>query len=288
MTVYLGDSGCIELKRSSEQEVLITLLDGDVSEEKRRFSPEEDLAGTFISGDQVDIATVNGDILHLVDGHNFNDWRGFIYVDPLGSLRLYDNFQDSVSGELGTALPLINWPTKQDLTITTRGDSFSPLAKVTSYQFTTERSTVNTTHLGSQFVQQYEAGLIAGQGSIECFWEYQYRMCDPDTCLDSAEFSAYLAQLCIRLTQGADFLGRFYVYRDDKPGGNSVWYESECIVTSASLSVNPSQAITSTIQFVTTGLFKLLTGVPPSFLAMENGAGLILQEDGESKLIVTE
>jgi hypothetical protein len=288
MTVYLGDSGCIELKRSSEQEVSITLLDGDVSVEKRRFSPEEDLAGAFISGDQVDIATVDGGILHLVDGHNFNDWRGFVYVDPLGSLRLYDNFQDSVTGELGAALPLVSWSDKQDLTITTRGDSFTPLAKVTSYQFTTERSTVNTTHLGNQFVQQYEAGLIAGQGSIECFWEHQYRMCDPDMCLDSAEFSAYLAQLCIRLTQGADFLGRFYVYRDNLPGGSSVWYESECIVTSASLSVNPSQAITSTIQFVTTGPFKLLTGIPPAYLAQEDGISLILQEDGESRLVLAE
>ena len=143
-------------------------------------------------------------------------------------------------------------------------------------------------HLGSQFVQQYEAGLIAGQGSIDCFWEHQYQLCDPDACDGNVEFSSYLAQLCIRLTQGADFLGRFFVYRGDEPGVNSVWYEAECIVTSASISVDPSEAITSTIQFVTTGQFKLLTGIAPAYLAQENDQGLILQEDGSSRLILAE
>lgn len=288
MTVYLGDSGGIELKRASGQPVKITLLDGDVSIDKRRFSPEEELLGVFISGDQVDIETVDGSELHLVDGHNFNDWRGFIYVDPLGSLRLYDSFEDAIAGQLNAALPLIAWPDRQDLLITTRGDTFTPLAKITSYDFTTERETVNTTHLGSQFVQQYEAGLIAGQGSIDCFWEHRSKLCDPDVCSDGVEFSAYLAQLCIRLTQGADFFGRFFVYRDSDPGVNSVWYEAECIVTSASISVEVNQVITSTIQFVTTGEFKLLFGLPPSYLAQEDEISLILQEDGESRLILAE
>ena len=288
MTVYLGNSGGIELQRTASQPSSITLLDGDVSIPKRRFSPEEDVLGLFITGDQVDIETVDGSILHLIDGHDFNDWRGYIYIDPLGGVRLYDNFQDAVTGEISTALPLIAWTDRQDLLMTTRGDTFSPLAKITSYEFTTERSTVNTTHLGSQFVQQYEAGLIAGQGSIDCFWEHQYQLCDPDACDGNVEFSSYLAQLCIRLTQGADFLGRFFVYRGAEPGVTSVWYEAECIVTSASISVEPSEAITSTIQFVTTGQFKLLTGIAPDYLAQENDQGLILQEDGASRLILAE
>jgi hypothetical protein len=288
MTVYLGNQGGIELKRASGQPVKITLLDGDVSVEKRRFSPEEELLGTFITGDQVDIETVDGSELHLVEGHNFNDWRGFIYIDPLGSLRLYDSFQDAVAGQLNAALPLIAWSDRQDLLITTRGDTFTPLAKITSYDFTTERETVNTTHLGSQFVQQYEAGLIAGQGSIDCFWEHRSKLCDPDVCSDGVEFSAYLAQLCIRLTQGADFFGRFFVYRDTDSSVNSVWYEAECIVTSCSISVEVGEIITSTIQFVTTGEFKLLYGLPPSYLAQEDAISLILQEDGESRLILAE
>ena len=287
MTVYLGDSGGIELMRSAGSAAAMTILDGDVSVEKRRFSPQEDMLGTFISGDQVDIESVDGSNLHLVAGHDFPDWRGFVFVDALGGIRLFDSFKKAVEGQRDQAIELVNWPDRQNLTIRTRGDSFTSLAKITSYDFTTERETVNTTILGSQFVQQYEAGLISGQGTIDCFWEHRYQLCDPDVCDGGVEFSAYLAQLCIRLTQGADFFGRFFVYRDSDPGINSVWYEAECIVTSASISVGANEAITSTIQFVTTGQFKLLTGIPPAYLLQEDGISLILKEDG-SRIIVSE
>ena len=288
MTVYLGDSGGIELKRTSGQAAAITLLDGDVSVEKRRFSPEEDVLGTFISGDQVDIATVDGSILHLVAGHNFNDWRGFIFIDALGGMRLYDTFQDAVGGELDKAVPLVSWPDKQNLTMQTRGDTFTPLAKITSFDFTTERETISTDHLGAQFKQQYEAGLISGQGTIDCFWEHRFQVCDDTLCSTGVEFAAYLAQLCVRLTQGADFFGRFFIYKGTGPDENSVWYESECVVTSCSISIDATEAITSTIQFVTAAEFRLLTGRPPSYLIQEDGISLILQEDGVSRLVLAE
>jgi hypothetical protein len=287
MTVYLGDSGGIELKRTAGSAASMTLLDGDVSVEKRRFSPQEDFLGTFITGDQVDIETVDGSNLRFIDGHNFPDWRGFVFIDALGGMRLFDSFKNAVAGERENAVKLVDWPNRQNLTMRTRSDTFTSLAKITSYDFTTERETINTTILGSQFVQQYEAGLIQGQGTIDCFWEHRYRLCDPDICDGGVEFSSYLAQLCIRLTQGADFFGRFFVYRDSDPGTNSVWYEAECIVTSASISVATNEAITSTIQFVTTGQFKLLTGIPPAYLMQEDGISLILKEDG-SRIIVAE
>ena len=287
MTVYLGDSGGIELERTSGEPVRLTLLSGDVSVAKRRFSPEEDVLGVFISGDQVDIRTVDGSELHLIDGHAYPDWRGFIFVDGLGGLRLFNSFQAAVSGEKQNAIELVDWPDRQDIVITTRGDNFTPLAKITAYDFTSERETIDTSVLGSQFVQQFEAGLISGQGTIDCFWEWQYRLCDPDNQAAGVEFSAYLARLCVRLTQGADFVGRFFIYKDREPGTNSVWYEARCVVTSASISVDVDQAITSTIQFVTTDQFKLLTGVPPAYLLQEDGISLILKEDG-SRIIVAD
>ena len=288
MTVYLGDSGGIELRRASGQAAKMTLLDGDVSVEKRRFSPQEDFLGTFITGDQVDIATVDGSNLHFIAGHDFPDWRGFVFIDALGGIRLFDSFKEAVGGDRNQAVELVAWTDRQDLTMKTRSDSFTSLAKIISYDFTTERETINTTTLGSQFVQQYEAGLIQGQGTIDCFWEHQYQLCDPDVCDGGVEFSSYLAQLCIRLTQGADFFGRFFVYRDSELGTNSVWHEAECIVTSASISVASSEAIKSTIEFVTTGQFKLLTGIPPAYLIQEDGIGLVLQEDGISRIILAE
>ena len=286
MTVYLGDSGCIQLQRAAGSAVNITLLDGDVSVEKKRFSPEEDIQGTFITGDLVDISTKDGSLLRLVAGHNFDDWRGYVFIDSLGSLRLYEKYEDAIAGELGNALPLVAYAGRQDLLMETRGDNYTPLGQVTGYEFTTERETIQTTHLGNQFVQQYEAGLISGQGTIECLWSHKANLCDPDNC-GSVEFPAYLAQLCIRLNQGADFFGQFFVYKGD-PNENSVWYESECVVTSASISVSATQLVRTTIQFVTTGQFKLLTGIPPAYLLMEDGFSYVLKEDGVSRLLIAE
>lgn len=287
MTVYLGDSGGIELKRTAGDAAPMTVLSGDVSIEKRRFSCQEEMLGTFITGDQVDIETVDGSNLHLIAGHDFPDWRGFVFMDAMGGIRLFDSFEKAVAGQRDQAVELVDWADRQDLTMKTRSDTFTSLAKITSYDFTTERNTIDTSILGSQFIQQYEAGLIAGQGSIDCFWEHQYQICDPDACNSGVEFPSYLAQLCIRLTQGADFVGRFFVYRNPDLGSSSVWYEAECVVTSASISVATGEAITSTIQFVTKGEFRLMTGLPPAYLLQEDGISLLLKEDG-SRIIVSE
>ena len=112
-------------------------------------------------------------------------------------------------------------------------------------------------------------------------------MCDPSGCGAGTEFAIYLAQLCIRLTQGADFLGRYFVYLPttddslDVAGDEaSVWYECECIVTNCTVTVNTEQAIEATIQFITTGTIRLLTGIPPAYLLQEDSSFLLLERDG--------
>ena len=288
MAFYTGDVGCVELKRTSVNKVQVLLRPGSVNVERRRFSPEENLEGVFINGDLIDIATVDGSDLELVAGHNFNDWRGYVHVDMLGGLRLYDSFDGAIAGEKNEALELVSSNKKQLLTMQTRGDNFNALAHVTSFEFTTDRQTVDTTTLGNEFVQQYEAGLIAGQGVINCLWEWRAGMCDGRfSRRTQAEYVHYLAQLCIRLKEGADFFGRYYIYKGDADE-NSVWYEAECIVTQVSTSVEPGQLITSTVNFVTTGAFRLLTGIPPFFLLQEDGFSYILLENGDKILLQGE
>ena len=291
MTVYLGDAGGIELERTAGQAVHITMRSGDVSEPKRRWSPEDDLSGVFLTGDQVDISTEDGSDLYLVANHPFNDWRGFIYVNEMGAFRLYDNYEEALAGDKAYAVELVDIPDgpghlEQKLIMKTRGDTFTPLARITSYELTTERETIDITHLGQKFVQQYEAGLISGQGSIDCYWEHQIRLCDPDICNNNVEFPVYLSKLCLRLTQGADFFGRFFVYQSPDTATNSVWYEGECIVTSASVTVSAIDAIKSRIEFVTTGPFVLRSGRIPSYLLLEDANEYVLKEDGIGKLLV--
>ena len=115
---------------------------------------------------------------------------------------------------------------------------------------------------------------------MTCFWDYEYTKCIDDYAR-GVEFPHYLSQLVIRLRQGADFIGRFYIYAD---GTTSVWQESTCIVTSVALTVTPDQLVRTTIQFVTTGEIRLLTGTPPEFLLQENDFR-VLKEDDEALLL---
>ena len=282
MTVYFGNDGMLELKRASATPIQATVGVGDVSVERRRFSFSEDIQGELISGDQVDIVLVPKGNLDFIVGHNSRDWRGYVFIDIMGGIRLYDDFNDSIAGEVNNALELKVPSTAQEIAIQTRSSRYSPLARLRSYEFTTERETVDTTTLTDEFRKRFEAGLISGQGRLDCLWDHANEMCDPTGC-SGAELPIYLAQLCIRLVQGADFFGRFYIYSpctdDPRAGENSVWYEAECIVTNVSVTVPSGSAIESSIDFVTTGPFKLLIGEPPSYLLTEEPAKL-LQEDG--------
>ena len=282
MTVYFGNDGMLELKRSSASPIQATVGVGDVSVERRRFSFSEDVQGELISGDQVDIVLVPNGNLDFIVGHNSRDWRGYVFIDLMGGIRLYEDFNDSISGEVTRALPLKVPSSSQEIIIQTRNGRYAPLAQIQSYEFTTERQTVDTTVLTDEFRKQFEAGLISGQGRIDCFWDHAYELCDPMSC-SGAELPIYLAQLCIRLVQGADFLGRFFIYTpggaDPRGSTNSVWYEADCIVTNVSVTLSAGDVIESSIDFVTTGPFKLLVGAPPSYLLTEEPAKL-LQEDG--------
>ena len=168
--------------------------------------------------------------------------------------------------------------------IQTRDTDYKFLAEVKGFEFTTERETVDITNLSDQFRKRYEAGLISGQGRLDCFWDHKSEICDPNRTCPVRELPLYLAQLCIRLTQGADFLGRFFIYRgrDEDPrfSENSVWYETECVVTNASVVVTATQLIETSIDFVTTGEIKLLVGVPPSLILLDSEPALLLTEDG--------
>ena len=293
MTVYLGDHGSIQIKRKAGDPVIGTVDPADVSVTKRRFGlADNDVQGELITGDQVDIERVDGGNLELIAGHDYPDWRGYVFIDQMGGIRLYDRFDKSLAGTIDQALELVTPSTAQQLRILTRGSRYNYLAKVTEYEFTTERDTVNITQLGNQFKQQYEAGLISGQGRINCFFEYKTGLCDENNCGAGVEYSMYLSQLCIRLVQGADFLGRYYIYAPSTDSGissteneQSVWYDADCIVTNSTITVNSDQLIEANIQFVTTGQIKLSVGTPPSQLLQEDSSK-ILQEDGESVILL--
>lgn len=287
MSIYLGDSGFVELERESLDVPLHSVLEpDDVNVLRKRFS--FDFPSTaLITGDKLEIATADGSDLQLVAGHNFPDGHWYINVDAAGGIRLYDEYADALTGDFDTSLALVAPATPQNIVVKTADSIWRCIAQVRDYSFTTSRETLDLTELGEEFRRNYADGLITGQGELTCFWDFQRSLCDDRIGLAN-ELPNYFAQLVLRTQLGSSFLGRFFLKR---PESNTdldyLWWEARCIVTNVSMQFAAGQPVLSQIAFVASEEFQLKFGRPPSHLLQEDG-NRVLQEDGTGILLDTD
>ena len=279
--IITGDDGYVELQRTSlEYSMQTTLGTSDVNTNRKRFSVDG-VSDSVITGDKIEIATVDGSTLELVSGHTYSDGAWFVNVDAVGGIRLYDSFDNAITGGSANALTLVTPSASKAITLKARDSAYRPLARVRDFEFTTNRELIQTETLGSKFKEQYENGLIQGQGTVNCFWEHRYLLSDSDTRqVVKPEFAAYLARLILRLDQGCDFNGRFFMYRESASSTNNCWWECEAQITNCAINVPAGGVVESRIEFVTTGKFQLKTGDSPSYVLQEN-TDYLLQETGD-------
>lgn len=281
MSVYLGNEGEVELQRVETGRGLRSeLAPSDVNVGRKRFSVDFAL-GALITGDLITIAVDNGATLELVSGHSYPDWTGYVHVDEVGGIRLYSTFAFALAGGISNALALVTPSVTRAIKITTQTDLFKCVAQVKSFDMTTSRDLVQTTSLSQEFQSQYEAGLISGQGRMSCFWEHQ------TGTSETLEFSVYLARLVLRLQQGARFRGKFYIYKNEQ-NESSVWYECDCIVSNVQVSVEPTEAITTEVDFVTTGLITLRQDSSLSYILQEDANKILLESNQSGALLQEE
>tara|TARA_B100000902_G_scaffold136680_2_gene134950 strand:+ start:5743 stop:6609 length:867 start_codon:yes stop_codon:yes gene_type:complete len=287
MGVYFGQSGEIALRRDALQSALRTKLDpADVNTSTKRFSVDHS-SGSLLTGDEVEIETADGSTLELVSGHNYPDGKWFINVDPVGGMRLFDTFPKAIEGVQTNALTLVSPSATKDILIKTRNERYRHVAGVKDFEMTTTREQVDLTNLGDEFRNQYEAGLISGQGSMSCIWEHSYDTGTRENEYGSdPEFPFYLAQLIVRTQQGSDFDGLFYIYRDSSDSRKNVYYEANCIITNVAVSVAAAEVIETRIEFVTNGQVRLKTGDTPGYLLQES-TDKMLQEN-ESPILLEQ
>lgn len=281
MAVYLGQGGRIKIGRTTAGEAYRSVVnEPDVNVTAKRFSVDFAYA-QFITGDYIEIKTVDGSNLNWINATKADSaFSAYINIDPAGGVRLFTTFEASLINDTASAVALKSPSKNQECTFKIYGSgSERCLADVRSYQLTTSRNTIDTTHLGAQFRKQYEAGLIQGQGQIECLWAYS-ALCGDNYGTDEVEFSSYLARLCLRLVHGASFQGQFFVYYGGDNDQRSVWYESQhCVITNVAISVSPDQAVISTIDFVTNGPIELREGYVPGLIELEqNGFDIQLEQ----------
>ena len=287
MGVYFGQSGEIILKRDTLQSPLQTTLDpSDVNTSTKRFNVDHS-SGSLITGGEVEISTANGSTLELVDGHNYPDGKWFVNIDPVGGIRLFNSFANAIEGLTSNALALVTPSATKEVLLKTKNELFRHVANVKDFEMTTSRDQVDLTSVGDEFKSQYEAGLISGQGSMNCIWEHSYGSSKRANQYGTdAEVPFYLAQLILRTQQGADFSGIFFIYKDGNNAKNNVYYEADCCITNVAVSVAASEVIETRIDFVTNGVIALKTGDTPGYILQEDN-DKILQEN-ESPILLEQ
>ena len=281
MTVLLGSAGAIELTRSSVDEAFISVVNAsDVNATKNHFSFDFQ-TGMLLTGDQLEIKATDGGLLDFVDGWNYPDGKWFINVDQVGSIRLYQEFDDALAGEKQGLVDL-SAPAR-DIPIEVRVHNALPrmLGEVTSFELNTSREAVDVTELGEEFREQH-ATLISGSGQLSCFFDYKHQRCGG---LVSAGFEPelpiYLHQLLLRQQLGSGFHARLFVLTRGQgyDGDDEVWYEFDGLITNAGIAFEPTQPVRSTIQFVTTGEVKLLVKTTGKLLMQEDRGYIRLERN---------
>ena len=105
----------------------------------------------------------------------------------------------------------------------------------------------------------------------------------------------YLSELILRLEEGAVFSGNFVLnYNSDNKRNENrfLYYECDkCVITSVAVTVDPSDVLRTTIDFVSSGPFQLRYSTLPGFLLIEGitrADDLLLQETDEGLEILDD
>jgi hypothetical protein len=288
MGIYLGNVGNIEITRKSFEGDKESIVNpGDINTTRDRFSFDFD-EGYLISGDLVELTTLDGTTLDFVDasgwGNNTVQTSGnwYVFIDELGGIRLYDNFDDSLEGSSSGLVPLVDITRDIPIRVVVRDRDTRILASISDYELNTNRETVDITALSDQYRQQYSS-LITGSGSLTAQWDYAKKT--------GEEPVHYLMQLVLRTEIGSGFRAKFYIKSadTDAAGGSffssqfndALWWEFDAIVTNSATSFAPGEIIVSRIDFVATGAIRLRARTTvASRLLQEDGSPLLLEQGG--------
>jgi hypothetical protein len=286
MGVFLGNIGGIEITRGTDGSPKESIVNpSDVNVARNRFSFDFD-EGYLIAGDLVEFKTTDDTNLDFVAAAGWvnntvqtsGNW--YVFIDELGAIRLYDNFDDSLEGDSAGLVQLAAIVRDIPIRVTVRDRDSRLLASITEYELNTNRETVDITTLSDQYRQQYSS-LITGSGSLRAQWDYVNEA--------GQEPVNYLMQLVLRTEIGSGFHAKFYI----KSAGTSaaagtfsgsqtddaLWWEFDAIVTGSATSFAPDAIIISRIDFVATGAIRLRARTSsPRRLLLQSGSSLLTQQ----------
>ncbi len=276
MTVFVGHKGNIRLRRGlklSYGRLSEQIVPDDVNLSLNRLSFDNAI-DNLLTGDRLEMLTSDPRKLVCFPPSTWLDNRLndevslYINVNAAGGLRFFRSFEDAVNNVRAREVPLQAFTgAPLDIEIQVKDTAYNVLGNVTSYTFNTDREAIDTTSLADKFRSQYTAGLISGNGTIDCLFDYKTS--------GAKEMPLLMLQLIQRLDIGSEFdLALYLTDGTSTPGASSVFYEVGAMVTRAGITVEDSSIVSCTIDFVSTGEIKLLVGQPSGYILKED-AGLI-------------
>lgn len=280
MTVFLGSHGTVKLRRNAGQRItsIADHIDpGDINTILNRIGLDTAL-DNLLTGDRVDLSTTDPRGLACFAT---SAWQSaviesaisaYVNVNAAGGLRFFPTFADAINNTRAYEFTVVPFSGEAiPITYTVRDVSYNTLGNVVSYQLNTDREALDVTTLSDKFRNQYAAGLISGNGTIDCIFDY--------TTQNSRETPLLMLQLIQRLDIGSEFDCAFYLTDSAiNPTVQTIFYQASAMVTRSGIDVDATDIIRCTIDFVTTGEIRLLIGQPSDYILKEDEDRIVLEQ----------
>ena len=275
MTVYLGYSGHVRLRRTAETS--LPLGDGlyasigpeDINTSLNRAGLETAI-DNLITGDRVELYTEDARGLAFFPLATWptatateKSISAFVNVNAAGGLRFFGTFADAVNNNRSAEYPLQSFAGDPlEVTYIIRDIDYNVLGNVKSFELNTEREDIDTTTLNDNFRQRYSAGLISGNGQISTYFDFN------TTGINEAPI--LMLQVLQRLDAGSRIDLALYLSESATDSTQNVYYDVEAMVVRSGVTVDADNVIEATVDFVTTGEVRLLVGKPSGYILKED------------------
>jgi len=270
---FTGQDGCVKIKRRTSDSFTTEVLEDDLDLSLNRFGFDRSELN-MITGDRVDIETQDPRGVAWLPVEAF-----YAHVSADGALRAFPTYEAAINND--RALEYVLTPfTGGPITVTirVRDTSFEPLASVVNFTFDTDRATLDATVLGDAFTVPLGQGLISGSGTIDCLFDYRRKInCGPNSGV-VGELPVLLLQTIYRLDIGSEFDALLQL-APETDRSEQVFYEVQAVATRTGVVVNREGLIQCSLNFVSTGPFRLVIGEPSGYILQESD-DRIQQEHG--------
>lgn len=276
MTFFAGDAGFVRLRRTTQATSFSSIIEPvDINLPLNRLGFDGSLQN-ILTGDRIVIDTADGspllcfpaDAWPAGDGQIQSGITAYVNVNLYGGLRFFYSFVDAVNNDRTKEIDLTSITASIPIVVTIEDTDFNLQGSVTGFTFQTERESIDITTLSDKFRQQYSAGLISGNGSIDALFNIDN--------VGTREDSLLLVQLIQRVEIGSGFQAELFVMNRNEFGSNlDVFYQVDAVITRAGVEVRGGDIISCSIDFVATGEINLRVGRAPLNLVTQESTAPI-------------